>query len=656
MVRPQDAQVDLSCPPQDWLKYETEFFREGIKIPRNSAIYKKGNSMIDKAIKKSFDDIYYPESIIDTISNGTDEKMVDHIRRVNQEYLDDTALLYFGLEISFGEMFEQIDGYARALKSAGMDKGDCITTCLPNLPETIYYIYACNEIGATAYPIDPRYTFGKIKTCIEDSHSKMFVIEESTFFAKVAMHENEINVEGIVVVSPSYSFLDRKNLGIKQRLVKMLIRAKEKRMEKRIPISSKTVWQKDFLLTCKKYNGKLCSEYDPDFTAIIVNTSGTSGDSVKGAEHTDKSYNILANQTKVMSKEVVRGYLYYGYIPFFSMYGSSVGMHNAITNGIVLDIIPKFDARKSVYQIVRKMPNILVGVPDLYEVLVSVCKRKKKDMSFAKLYVMGGDNVSPEKLRQENETLSALGMPHRITFGYGLSEAMVISTYSDDERSYEYGSCGIPYPGVSYLIMDPDTGQIQNNGVEGEICVNALTMMKGYLNRPEENDSCFVEYDGVRYFKTGDKGYVSAGGHLYIVGRYKRLMKRPDGHQVSPIPIENAIMKHPKVKDCCVVGVKRNKDESGVIPTAFISLEEGLNATDELVKNIAQESLQQLSGEREAALAYVKVDRIPYNENGKMDYRMLEERGFGEVDLYVVEDMITKKYFKGMSNVRFIKL
>ena len=60
--------------------------------------------------------------------------------------------------------------------------------------------------------------------------------------------------------------------------------------------------------------------------------------------------------------------------------------------------------------------------------------------------------------------------------------------------------------------------------------------------------------------------------------------------------------------------------------------------------------------EREAALAFVQIDSIPYTDNGKMDYRKLEEHGFNKDDFYVVEDIITKRYFKGMSNVRFVKL
>ena len=51
----------------------------------------------------------------------------------------------------------------------------------------------------------------------------------------------------------------------------------------------------------------------------------------------------------------------------------------------------------------------------------------------------------------------------------------------------------------------------------------------GYLNKPEENKKVLVQIDGKTFFRTGDKGYISESGHMFLTGRYKRLMKRPDG-------------------------------------------------------------------------------------------------------------------------------
>lgn len=107
-------------------------------------------------MRDCFDELYYPEDVIELINRDTDEKMVDHIRNANRNYMDTTAMTYMGVMITYRELFHHIDEYARALKQFGLNKGDYVTICLPNSPETVYYFYACNEIGVTPYLIDPR--------------------------------------------------------------------------------------------------------------------------------------------------------------------------------------------------------------------------------------------------------------------------------------------------------------------------------------------------------------------------------------------------------------------------------------------------------------------------------------------------------------------
>ena len=607
-------------------------------------------------MKFNFDDIYYPADVTERIHENTDEKMIDHIRRANIGHMEELAMTYMGVEITYADLFSRIDDYARALKQAGLEKGDFITICLPNSPETVYYFYACNDIGVTPYLIDPRCTFGKMKICVDDSKSKLFVCEMGTYFDKVAENENELPVHKIVVVSPVSTLYDYKKLGFKLRLAKVVFNRKRRSGLKKHPGSDLCVFHKEFIDAGKTYSGNVAEEYDPNIPAIVVNTSGTSGDSVKGAVHTNKSYNILSNQTDFISNEIKRGYSYFGYIPYFTMYGSGVGMHTGLSHGVIINNIPKFSGIKSIKEILSTKPNILIGVPNLYEALANVLQKQKVDMSFAKLYVMGGDNISPEKLNRQNNVLQLLGMKKRITYGYGSTEVMMSNTNSEDQRSFMDGSCGIPYPCVDYRIFNEDGREFHDFEKEGEIYLHTPTMMKGYLNKPEENSAVFFDIDGTRYFKTGDKGYLTESGHLFLTGRYKRLMKRPDGHQVSPIPIENSICTHSSVENAVVVGIRKSPDSPGVIPTAFVKLKDGQEATTENIKSIIETSLRSLSGEREMALAYRIVDRIPITENGKMDYRSLEKNDFSDGTYYAVDDPITRDYFKGMPNVSVIKI
>lgn len=609
-------------------------------------------------MRNNFDDLHYPENIDEILHKNVDEKMITHIQRANKNYLDTTFGSLFGINVTYRELFEKINEYAKALKGYGISKGDCVTMAMPNIPETIYYIYACNLIGATAYPIDPRSTFKNMVDCINNSKSKLFICEMGTYYAKVANNLNKMPIDNVVVVSPLNILDEHKTKNTKLIAANYLMNLKRFYEELKLSFknTTKQYSQKDFMKWGNDYIGKYEEEYDPDIPAIVVNTSGTTGKSIKGAMHSNRTYNIYANEAQFVTDQLIRGNTYYGYIPYFSMYGSGVGMHVALNYGIIINNVPKFEGVKSLYDIIDTKANILIGTPTIIEKLTDMYKVKNINASHIKQYIVGGDNVSPEKLKYENDVLISLGMNRKIVYGYGATECMPVSTTNHESQSYVYGSCGMIYPMTYIKIIDPDSGKELNYNEEGEIFVSNETLMLGYLNNDIETNSVLKNINGRKYYKTGDRGYVTSTGHLFLTGRYKRMMKRPDGHQVSPIPIENAINNNEYVKNCAVVGIKRENWIPGVIPTAFVVLNniDDLNELDK-IKIISEYALQNVSGERETALAYVIVDIIPNTINGKVDFNSLQTNTFDNLNFYAVDDPITREYFEGMSNVKYIK-
>ena len=609
--------------------------------------------------KINFDELHYPTNIEEILNKDVDMKMVTHIKNINNDYLDTVSQKLFGIEITYRELFDNIEKYAKSLKGYGIEKGDYVTLAMPNIPETIYYIYACNLIGAIAYPIDPRSTFKNMVNCINNSKSKLFVCEMGTYYSKVAQNLRKLPVENVVVVSPLNILDDKKASNSKIQMAGYLMNLKRFYEDFRLTFNdnSKKYTQKEFLKWGKNYIGNYESEYDPDIPAIVVNTSGTTGTKVKGAVHTNRTYNLYANEAQFVTDQLIRGNTYYGYVPYFSMYGSGVGMHVALSYGIVIDNVPKFNGKKSLEDIINDKSNILIGTPSLMEKLTEMYKEGNISASHVKQYIIGGDNVSPETLKYENEVLESLGMKRKLVYGYGATECMPVSTTSPEEFSYVYGSSGMIYPMTKIKIINPETLEELPYNEEGEIYVHNETIMKGYINDEEETKEVLKSFDGEIYYKTGDKGYVVPTGHLYLTGRYKRMMKRPDGHQVSPIPIENAITKSEYVKNCAVVGIKRRKELPGVVPTAFIELNDVKNKENirDIIKVIAEDSLQDLSGERESALAYSVISKIPMTINGKVDFNMLQKNNFEDLDFYVLDDLVTRDYFEGL-DVDFIRI
>ena len=448
-------------------------------------------------IKNNFDDLHYPENIDEILHKNVDEKMIDHIKRANKDYLSDTSMTYMGESLTYGDFFELVNKYAKALNSYGLQKGDCVTFAMPNIPETVCYFYACNQLGITAYLIDPRSTLMNFVTCMKNSNSKLFVCEMGTYYKKVANYLDQVPVDNVVVCSPVNMFENRKGINSKAKMGRNIYALKK--FYEEIKMSTKDTrkkyFQHDFIKLGENNTGILDVPYEPEIPAIIVNTSGTSGNSIKGAMHSNRTYNIYTNEAQFVTKELIRGNTYYGYIPYFTMYGSGVGMHVALNYGIVINNIPKFNGKKTLQDIIDSKVSILIGMPMMIEKLVDMYIKTGADASHVKQYIIGGDFIAPEKLNYENDVLMARGMKNKMVYGYGATECMPIATSNYDEFSYLPGSVGMVYPQAYIKIIDPGTHQELGYNQEGEIYVHNETLMMGYIGNPEKESILFEEME-----------------------------------------------------------------------------------------------------------------------------------------------------------------
>jgi acyl-CoA synthetase (AMP-forming)/AMP-acid ligase II len=138
---------------------------------------------------------------------------------------------------------------------------------------------------------------------------------------------------------------------------------------------------------------------------------------------------------------------------------------------------------------------------------------------------------------------------------YGLSETCTIisSLPADTPRDIREQSQGAILPGNAVRIVDRDTGDALVAGVIGEITVKGPTLMLGYVKGLPEQ--CFDE-EG--FFHTGDAGYVDDDGHLHWTGRMTEMIKT-GGANVSPVEIEETLLRHPALWAALAVGIPDEK-------------------------------------------------------------------------------------------------
>ena len=148
-----------------------------------------------------------------------------------------------------------------------------------------------------------------------------------------------------------------------------------------------------------------------------------------------------------------------------------------------------------------------------------------------RFFVGGGALLDTELQR----FFQAVGMP--MYQGYGLSEATpVISTNSPKPRKCRFGSSGTLVQPLDCRILDEE-GREQPAGTKGEIVVRGENVMAGYWKNPQ------ATADTVRdgWLHTGDMGYLTDDGFLYVLGRFKSLLIGSDGEKYSPEGMEEAI-------------------------------------------------------------------------------------------------------------------
>lgn len=299
---------------------------------------------------------------------------------------------------------------------------------------------------------------------------------------------------------------------------------------------------------------------EPDATAVVMYTSGTSGEP-KGVELTAR--NLAANTWQCARwGDVTRRDVFLGVLPQFHSFGLTVLTLLPLSVGAKVVYTARFVPRK-LFELFRKhRATGFVGIPAMYEGLLTDKTAAPEDCASARLMICGGEPL-----------LSGLGQRFEDRFGvainegYGLTETGPVANWM---RSIDMapGSVGKPLPLVEEKIVD-GSGQRVAAGDEGEICIRGPNVMKGYYQRPELTSAAF---DSEGYFHTGDLGRIDAQGRLYVTGRMSDLIIVA-GENVFPREIEEVLNRHPLVVDAAVLGVPDRL--RGQVPVGFVELAEG---------------------------------------------------------------------------------
>ena len=526
---------------------------------------------------------------------------------------DHVAYIFMGKKTTYSEFMKRIDAAAKGLYKMGIRKGDKVTICMANTPQALDCFYALNRIGAIPNMIHPLSAAQEIAFYLNFSRSKA-ILTLDQFYEKVASIQPQLENPTKILIAKVAD-----ELPIPLNMLYPMTKAA--RAVKKLPKTGCTLWY-DMVRAGKNVKlPPISNRYDE--CGAILYSGGTTG-TTKGIMLSNLNFNALGLQTIAASgftMDEISDMKMLSVMPVFHGFGLGIGIHTALIAGGTCILIPQFNVKIYAETLVKQKPNLIPGVPTLFEALLRAENLEGADLSFLKGIFSGGDSLSPELKRKVDAFLKDHGCTEQIREGYGTTECVTASCLTPKDYARQ-GSIGVPFPDTFYKIVEPGTTNEVEANTEGEICISGPTVMLGYMDNPEETRQTLRRhYDGRIWLHTGDLGHMDQDGFVYFRQRIKRMIIT-SGYNVYPSQLENIIDANEKVLISCVIGVKDpyrvQKVKAYVVPMP------GVEPTEELKKEI----LEYCSG-RIAKYAMPREiefrKELPKTLVGKVAYRVLEE-------------------------------
>jgi fatty-acyl-CoA synthase len=524
----------------------------------------------------------------------------DNLEVTARRYPEKTAIVYYGNEISYRQLYEEVNALAGYLQQErGVKKGDRILLYMQNSPQYVIAYYAILRANAVVVPINPMNITSELEFYINDTEAKLAIAGQE-LFKQIAPNLETTSLSGIIVAA----YTDYAG-GIPEGGIPDSVLAPRQSFEEDFVTS----WVKALSLSVEP--GPLLTSYED--TAVLPYTSGTTG-RPKGCVHTHETVQANIIGTCVWSS-VTPNAVSFSTLPLFHVTGMQHSMNAPIFNGSCMVMMTRWDRDTAGELIQRYGCTHWVNISTMVVDFLSNPNLPNYNLETLKS-IGGGGAPLPQAIGEKLFQLTGV----RYAEGYGLSETISQTHFNPPDRP-KLQCMGIPSFDVESRIIDPLTLEECGPNEEGEVIVKGPQVFKGYWNRPEETKNSFVTIDGKGFFRTGDIAKYDEEGYYFMVDRVKRMINA-SGFKVWPTEVESILYKHPAVEQACVIGVPDPRRGESV--KAFIVLNEKDRGTVE-AKDIIEWSKEQM-----AAYKYPRaiefLDQLPMSGSGKILWRKLQDQ------------------------------
>ncbi|MEN0058080.1 MAG: acetate--CoA ligase [Bdellovibrio sp.] len=520
--------------------------------------------------------------------------------------------------ITYQELYEEVQIFASILKSKGVNKGDRVIIYMPMIPETAFAMLACARIGAV--------------------HSVVFA-----GFSPEAIHDRISDCGASFVITCDGGMRGGKLLPLKQNVDEALEKPHSVKSVLVVRYAKNPVimhshrdsWYHQEVRDFKEnwLHAEVAPEpmlsSDPLF---ILYTSGSTN-KPKGVLHSTGGYMVYASTTfhyvfDYKEKDVFWCTADVGWVT-----GHSYSIYGPLSHGasiVLFEGVPHYPSQGRFWEIIDKYQvSVFYTAPTALRALMKAGDQHVKESSRRSLRLLGsvGEPINPEVWMWYYNVVGDGRCPIVDTW-WQTETGGVLMVSLPGAVDMKPGSTGLPFFGVRPHMLTPEGVEIRGPG-EGILALEnswpgQMTTIFGNHDRFEE--TYFSTFTGL-YF-TGDGCRRDEDGYYWITGRVDDVIN-VSGHRIGTAELESAFVLHKNVAEAAVVGVAH--DIKGQCVHAYITLKDGVVATEELRKDLAQWIRHEI-GAFAAPEKVLWAPRLPKTRSGKIMRRILRKISEGALE------------------------
>ena len=558
---------------------------------------------------------------------------------------DDVAIIWEGddpsvdLRITYSELHARVCKFANALKELGAKKGDRITIYMPMIPEAAVAMLACARIGAVHSVVFGGFSPDALAGRIHDCESNIVITADQGVRGAKAIPLKD-NVDR-AAENPDVTTLEKvlviKHIGADIDWVE-----------------GRDAWLHD--LEAEVDVDCPCEEMSAEDPLFILYTSGSTG-KPKGVLHTTGGYMVYAAMTHEVVFDYHPGDIYWCTADVGWVTGHSYIVYGPLANGattLMFEGVPNYPTASRFWEVCDKHEvNICYTAPTAIRALMREGDEPVKRTSRKSLRLLGsvGEPINPEAWEWYYHVVGDGRCPIVDTWWQTETGGILISPLPG-ATALKPGSASKPLFGIQLEVVDSDGNVLDGTAAGLLVITNSWPgqMRTVYGDHKRFVETYFSAYEG-KYF-TGDGVRRDEDGYYWITGRVDDVLN-VSGHRMGTAEVESALVSHKDVAEAAVVGCPHEIKGQGIY--AYVTLMEGVDATDELLAELRQWVRKEIGPI--ATPDFIQwAPGLPKTRSGKIMRRILRkvaENDYGNLgdtstlaDPAVVEDLVSNRMNK----------